>query len=103
MSDNKPLSTPNSASISQTKAPNEERRSLIKASSAVAAAGLASPFFWIKDASAQWNNTVEKGAKLRVLRWKRFVQGDMDAYLSNIEKFKEKTGKKKINSKDKLS
>ncbi len=34
----------------------------------------------------------ESGAKLRVLRWKRFVQGDEDAWLSNTKKFSERTG-----------
>jgi multiple sugar transport system substrate-binding protein len=34
----------------------------------------------------------EKGAKLRVLRWSRFVQGDIDAYMLNVKKFTEKTG-----------
>ena len=34
----------------------------------------------------------EKGAKLRVLRWSRFVQGDIDAYTLNVKKFTEKTG-----------
>jgi multiple sugar transport system substrate-binding protein len=34
----------------------------------------------------------EKGAKLRVLRWSRFVQGDIDAYMANVRKFTEKTG-----------
>ena len=34
----------------------------------------------------------EKGAKLRVLRWSRFVQGDIDAYMVNVKKFTEKTG-----------
>ncbi len=34
----------------------------------------------------------EKGAKLRVLRWKRFVQGDEDMWLANTKKFTEKTG-----------
>ena len=34
----------------------------------------------------------EKGAKLRVLRWSRFVQGDIDAYMVNVKKFIEKTG-----------
>ena len=39
-----------------------------------------------------WTNQPEKGAKLRVLRWKRFVAGDEDAYLANVKKFTEKTG-----------
>ena len=47
---------------------------------------------WVKDAQAQWSNTPEKGAKLRVLRWKRFVQGDDDQYLVNVKKFSEKYG-----------
>ena len=34
----------------------------------------------------------EKDAKLRVLRWSRFVQGDIDAYMVNVKKFIEKTG-----------
>jgi multiple sugar transport system substrate-binding protein len=34
----------------------------------------------------------EKDAKLRVLRWSRFVQGDIDAYMANVKKFTEKTG-----------
>ena len=34
----------------------------------------------------------EKGAKLRVLRWSRFVQGDIDAYMINVKRFIEKTG-----------
>ena len=34
----------------------------------------------------------EKGASLRVLRWSRFVQGDIDAYMVNVKRFTEKTG-----------
>lgn len=34
----------------------------------------------------------EAGAKLRVLRWSRFVQGDIDAYMINVKKFIDKTG-----------
>jgi len=34
----------------------------------------------------------EKGAKLRVLRWKRFVQGDEEMWLANTKKFTAKTG-----------
>ena len=34
----------------------------------------------------------EKGAKLRVLRWSRFVQGDIDAYMVNVKKFIDTTG-----------
>ena len=38
----------------------------------------------------RWNSTPEKGAKLRVLRWSRFVQGDIDQYMKNVQKFTEK-------------
>jgi multiple sugar transport system substrate-binding protein len=34
----------------------------------------------------------EKGARLRVLRWKRFVQGDEDVWMRNTEKFAQTTG-----------
>ncbi|MEO8005724.1 MAG: extracellular solute-binding protein [Betaproteobacteria bacterium] len=34
----------------------------------------------------------EPGAKLRVLRWKRFVQGDEDQWLANTKKFTALTG-----------
>jgi multiple sugar transport system substrate-binding protein len=34
----------------------------------------------------------EKNAKLRVLRWKRFVQGDEDLWLANTKKFTQLTG-----------
>jgi multiple sugar transport system substrate-binding protein len=34
----------------------------------------------------------EPGAKLRVLRWSRFVQGDIDTYLTNVKRFTERTG-----------
>ncbi len=43
-------------------------------------------------AQAAWNNKPEKGAKLRVLRWKRFVQGDEDGWMANTKAFTEKTG-----------
>ncbi len=41
-------------------------------------------------ASGAW--TPEKDARLRVLRWKRFAQGDEDAWAANTRRFTEKTG-----------
>jgi multiple sugar transport system substrate-binding protein len=41
-------------------------------------------------ASGLW--TPEKDARLRVLRWKRFAQGDEDTWTTNTRKFTEKTG-----------
>jgi len=42
--------------------------------------------------AAAFKPAPEKGAKLRVLRWKRFVQGDEDQWMVNTKKFTEKTG-----------
>ena len=71
---------------------NVKRRKFLKASAAVAASAAAGPFIWVKDANAQWKSTPEKGAKLRVLRWSRFVQGDIDRYMVNVKKFTDKYG-----------
>ncbi|MEF7615693.1 ABC transporter substrate-binding protein [Aquincola sp. MAHUQ-54] len=71
------------------------RRRFLEGSAATAAATLGG------GAAAIWAPAVhaqalalkpEKGAKLRVLRWSRFVQGDIDAYMANVKKFTEKTG-----------
>ena len=67
------------------------RRKFLKKASAGAAV-VALPLMWPTGALAQWNNQPEKGAKLRVLRWKRFVQGDEDAYIANVKKFSDKYG-----------
>src|SRR4029079_19088259 len=68
-----------------------KRRRFLKTSVGLAAGAAAGPLIWVKDAHAQqWNNTPEKGAKLRVLRWSRFVQGDIDQYLKNVQKFQDK-------------
>ena len=65
------------------------RRNLLKAGTALGATGLVG----IPAAHAQtWNNQPEKGASLRVLRWSRFVQGDIDTYMANVKKFTEKYG-----------
>src|SRR6185369_2810101 len=68
-----------------------KRRDFLKTTAGVAA-GAAAPMTWVKDAHAQWNNQPEKGAKLRVLRWSRFVQGDIDQYMKNVAAFTAKTG-----------
>ena len=63
------------------------RRNLLKAGTALGATGL----IGVPAAHAQtWNNEPEKGARLRVLRWSRFVQGDIDTYMANVKKFTEK-------------
>jgi len=67
------------------------RRKFLQSSS-VAAGAATGPMIWTRSAHAQWSNAPEKGAQLRVLRWKRFVQGDEDVYMANVRKFEEKTG-----------
>ncbi|NMM06247.1 ABC transporter substrate-binding protein [Polaromonas sp.] len=67
------------------------RRKFLKKTSAAAGVA-AAPMLWPAAAQAQWNNQPEKGAKLRVLRWSRFVQGDIDAYMVNVKRFTETTG-----------
>src|SRR3954447_14545392 len=72
---------------------NSKRRDFLKTSAGVAAGAAMGPMIWVKNAQAQaWNNTPEKGAKLRVLRWSQFVQGDWDTYVANAKKFQDKYG-----------
>src|SRR5260221_11717208 len=69
------------------------RRDFLKTTAGAAAAGsMGLGATWSQDAFGQGKWTAEKGAKLRVLRWKRFVQGDEDMWLANTKKFAEKTG-----------
>jgi multiple sugar transport system substrate-binding protein len=69
------------------------RRKFLKSSgTAAAVAATTGPLIWVKNAQAQWNSGVEKDAKLRVLRWKRFVAGDEEVYLKNVKAFSEKFG-----------
>ena len=66
-----------------------KRRDFLKATAGVAAGtalGSGSALFAPR-AEAQLKVTPEKGAKLRVLRWKRFVQGDEDTWAANTKKF----------------
>ena len=69
--------------------PHFTRRKFLQGTSVAAGVSATGPMIWVKDAHAQWSSTPEKGAKLRVLRWKRFVQGDEDAYMANVKKFSE--------------
>jgi multiple sugar transport system substrate-binding protein len=71
------------------------RRGFLKTTAGIAvgaalanAGGLTLP----EAAAAESSIIPEKDAKLRVLRWKRFVQGDEDQWLRNTTKFSKKTG-----------
>jgi len=71
------------------------RRKFLEGSAGVAAAATLGPVasIWAPAVHAQTLSLKpEKGAKLRVLRWSRFVQGDIDAYMVNVKNFTEKTG-----------
>ena len=71
------------------------RRKFLANSAGVAAAATvgAGSAIWSPFINAQTISfKPEKGAKLRVLRWSRFVQGDIDAYMINVKRFTEKTG-----------
>ena len=57
------------------------------AAAAAAAGGLAS-----SGAGAQPRAPIEKGAELRLLRWKRYVQGDEDRWMANTAGFTQRTG-----------
>ena len=71
------------------------RRRFLEGSAGLAAAGSlgVGGTLWAPAVHAQnLSFKPEKGARLRVLRWSRFVQGDIDAYMVNVKKFTEKTG-----------
>jgi len=72
-----------------------KRRDFLKATAGVAAGGAlgaGSALFADEALAQQFKITPEKGAKLRVLRWKRFVQGDEDMWAENTKKFTRATG-----------
>jgi multiple sugar transport system substrate-binding protein len=66
----------------------DRRDFLIATAGAAAGATL-----WTPEAEAQaWQSQPEKGARLRLLRWRRFVQGDEDLWMQNTKKFTERYG-----------
>jgi multiple sugar transport system substrate-binding protein len=71
-----------------------KRRDFLKATAGIAAgSAIGGSALWTPDAAAQsYKVTPEKGARLRVLRWKRFVQGDEDVWAANTKKFTQQTG-----------
>src|SRR5260221_1919510 len=74
---------------------DSKRRDFLKVIAGFAAGSVfpAGSALFAGDAFAQQYKVVpEKGAKLRVLRWKRFVQGDEDVWAENTKKFTALTG-----------
>jgi multiple sugar transport system substrate-binding protein len=73
------------------------RRDFLKIGAGVAMGGAlgAGNDALITDAHAQaptWTPQVEKGAKLRLMRWKRFVEGDERVWMENTKKFTDQFG-----------
>ncbi|HYB08570.1 MAG TPA: ABC transporter substrate-binding protein [Alphaproteobacteria bacterium] len=67
------------------------RREVVKIGAGAALAGAVGG--WAESAAAQeLKYTPEAGAKLRVLRWKQFVQGDIESFTASTKKFTEQTG-----------
>jgi multiple sugar transport system substrate-binding protein len=72
--------------------PKITRRTFVKTTAGAAAGVSLGASLAGRAEAADLSYKPEKGAKLRVLRWKRFVQGDEDQWAVNTKKFTEKTG-----------
>lgn len=70
------------------------RRSLVKSSAALAAFAVAGDLMgWAKAwAQTELQFQPEEGAKLSILRWRRFIQAEEDAFLKLVEAFSQATG-----------
>jgi multiple sugar transport system substrate-binding protein len=68
------------------------RRDLLKAGTAIAAAGMLPADALAQAQTPAWNLKPEKGAKLRVMRPSKFVQGDETLWLENSKKYQQATG-----------
>ncbi len=69
------------------------RRNFLRTAGAAAAIGAAGSLFESsRTIAADMRFQPEKGASLRVLRWKRFVQGDEDQWMKNTARFTRQTG-----------
>lgn len=68
------------------------RRDVLKAGVAVTAAASAGLLPDAPASAEEFKLQPEKGAKLRVLRWSQFVQGDWDKWVEQTKKFSEMSG-----------
>ena len=72
---------------------NFTRRDFLKTGAAAATLGAAASVVQSRaQAAVDMRFNPERGATLRVLRWKRFVQGDEDQWMASTRRFVEKTG-----------
>jgi multiple sugar transport system substrate-binding protein len=69
------------------------RRDVIKVGVGATAALAGSSIVPVR-AATTWTNVPEKGASIRVLRWKQFIQAEYDKFAELTKKFTEKTGVK---------
>ena len=73
--------------------PSMTRRSLLKSGAALAGTAAAGNLALFANAWAQANPfKPEKGAKLQLLRWKRFVQSEEDSFMKLVAAFTKATG-----------
>ena len=70
------------------------RRGIIRTAGLGAAAAALSPFMGMARAGDQAMFTPEQGAEISLLRWKRFVQSEEDAFLKIVADFTAKSGVK---------
>jgi multiple sugar transport system substrate-binding protein len=71
---------------------DHSRRNALKVLGAATAAVAGGPLINSPSAAADLKYTPEAGAQLRVLRWKRFVQGDEEQWMANTRRFTDVTG-----------
>ena len=69
---------------------NCNRRRFLQSATALGVAGSLLRFGPAQSAGSKWEP--EKGASLRLLRWKRFVQGDEELFMANTRRFTALTG-----------
>ncbi|MGQ0578877.1 MAG: ABC transporter substrate-binding protein [Betaproteobacteria bacterium] len=69
---------------------NYNRRRFLQSATALGVAGQFLRSGTAQSAVSKWEP--EKGASLRLLRWKRFVQGDEELFMANTRRFTELTG-----------
>jgi multiple sugar transport system substrate-binding protein len=68
------------------------RRTVLKAGAALGAAGTANLLAWAQAWAQSSPFKPEKGAKLQLLRWKRFVQSEEDSFNALVDAFNKATG-----------
>ena len=73
---------------------NIVRRDALKALGAATIAASGAPLPRGNAIAAEPRAPIEKGAELKLLRWKRYVQGDEDLWMANTARFTERTGVK---------